>query len=356
MAEWVWSMGSPAEELKRVESASRDMPPWFLLRRWSPSFHPRADNVPQLEAGGISQAAVMAFVITPSPCCPKPRGGAHIPCTFSGFPTFFPHLCKLSLCFPTCMCHLLPAGTIIIQSLIALILLFLPVWSVAHVLVFTSLNPDLFFCESWSRQKVLLMLKASVSWIWDERFCSAASPPACLGTFSSSHISGRACASRLGLMVSLWLPTWVESSDAIYVFFFFFEGCNILLPSVGPSLDAGPSSLDSHIFWGILFMSPFFLFSLPDSSLPSSTLHSSSLVHTDPYEPTNPRPLVLAGFGQNLYIYISGYKCISLPSEAPLSCCLLPQKVRALFQVVLCLQTLGTAFTSHPFWLGMVIA
>lgn len=158
-------MGSPAEELKRVESASRDMPPWFPLCRWPPSFHPTADNVPQLEAGGISQAAVTAFVTTPSPCCPKPRSGAHILCRFSGFPTFFAQLCELSLGFPIWVCHPLPAGTIIIQSLMALILLFLPACSVAHVLVFTSLNPDLFFCESWSRQKVLPMLEASVSWI-----------------------------------------------------------------------------------------------------------------------------------------------------------------------------------------------
>lgn len=101
---------------KRVESASRDMPLRFLLHRWPPSFHPRADNVPQLEAGGFSQVVVTVFVTTPSPCCPKPRGGAHILCGFSGFPTFFPHLCKLSLGFPTCMCHPLPAGNTVSDS------------------------------------------------------------------------------------------------------------------------------------------------------------------------------------------------------------------------------------------------
>lgn len=58
--------------------------------------------------GGISQAAVMAFVTT-SPLAVLSLEAEHTSsCRFSGFPTFFPQLCKLSM-FPKleCVIHFL---------------------------------------------------------------------------------------------------------------------------------------------------------------------------------------------------------------------------------------------------------
>lgn len=55
-------------------------------------------SLTRLEAS--SRSCSYGFCNYPLPCCPKPRSRAHIPCRFSGFPTFFPQLCKLSLCFP----------------------------------------------------------------------------------------------------------------------------------------------------------------------------------------------------------------------------------------------------------------
>lgn len=68
-------------------------------------FLPQDRQCSATEGQGISQDATLGFVTAPPPCCLRPRGEAHIPCSFPTFPTFFPHLCKLSLPFPIGTCQ-----------------------------------------------------------------------------------------------------------------------------------------------------------------------------------------------------------------------------------------------------------
>ena len=64
-----------------------------------------------------------------------------------------------------------------------------------------------------------------------------------------------------------------------------FSGCWALIHRL-------PHILGDPVYVTIL------LFALLDSFPPFSTLFSPSLLHTDPYEPTNPCLLAPAGFGQ----------------------------------------------------------
>lgn len=182
--------------------------------------------------------------------------------------------------------------------------------------------------------------------------CSAASPLQHVGDFLlPPHLRQSMCQ-----------QTWFDGYDLTsygggvlrhnFCFCFFDEAVISLLPSVGPSPDAEPSSLASHIFWGILFMSPFFW--LPGQTLPpSSTLHSSSLVHTDLYEPTNPRP---SGSGWVWPEFVYLYLWI-LPSEATLSC--LPPSTEGQSSVPggpLFPHSRNCLYFSPFLWLRMVIA
>lgn len=155
-------------------------------------------------------------------------------------------------------------------------------------------------------------------------------------------------------LASDFLRGWSPLTQFLFCFFFLmtavifcfplwapFSGCWTLIPRL------------LHIL-GDSVMSPFFFVC---SARLFFTLFHLAFFLSPPYWPIWTYQRSPSGSGRvwlefiylYVWIYISGFFPLGLPGAA----CLLPQKVRALFQVVLCFQILGTAFTSHPFWLGI---
>lgn len=151
------------------------------------------------------------------------------------------------------------------------------------------------------------------------------------------HLLGRACASRLGLMVSIWLPTWVESSDTISVFVFCFWWALLPLLALLRCWTLIPRL--PHILGDPVYVT-IFLVALPGLFPPSSTCRFFLLSTLTYMNLTNPHPLVLAGSGQNLYLYLWFFHL-----RLPWAACL-PQKAELCSRWNSLFHTPGTAFTS----------